>query len=333
MNKNKTAIITGVNGQDGSYLSNFLIEKGYRVVGLKRRTSSISTDRVNHLYENPNFILKYYDLLDSSAAIRLINEYSPDEIYNLAAQSHVKVSFEIPDYTINGIVSGTMSWLEAIRNADRSRNIRFYQASSSEMYGDSECPKDGYTEESPFRPVSPYACAKLCAHNLVNVYRKSYGIHASCGILFNHESPMRGETFVTRKITIAAAKISLKLQKEIRLGNIDSYRDWGYAGDYVKAMWMMLQQEAPGDYVISTGKTHSIKDFLAEVFSYAGLGNYEKYLKIDGSLFRPSEVPYLLGNCSKAKNQLGWQTEIDMRQLARIMYDSDIKMFLNKCLN
>lgn len=326
---NKVAIITGVNGQDGSHLADFLIKKNYTVVGLKRRTSSISTDRVDHLYGNPNFILKYYDLLDPSSAYRLVSEYKPDEIYNLAAQSHVKVSFEIPEYTIDGIVMGTTYWLEAIKNINRQ--IKFYQASSSEMYGDSICPMGGYTEESVFRPVSPYACAKLCAHNLVSVYRKSYGIHACAGILFNHEGPRRGETFVTRKITIAAAKIKLGIQKELKLGNLDAYRDWGYAGDYVRAMWMMLQHDTPDDYVVSTGKTYTIKEFLHEVFNYANLGNYDKYVKIDSSLFRPAEVPYLLGNCSKAKRILGWETEIDMPALAKIMYDSDFnKLISNK---
>jgi len=326
---NKVAIITGVNGQDGSHLADFLIKKNYTVVGLKRRTSSISTDRVDHLYGNPNFILKYYDLLDPSSAYRLVSEYKPDEIYNLAAQSHVKVSFDIPEYTIDGIVMGTTYWLEAIKNINRQ--IKFYQASSSEMYGDSICPMGGYTEESVFRPVSPYACAKLCAHNLVSVYRKSYGIHACAGILFNHEGPRRGETFVTRKITIAAAKIKLGIQKELKLGNLDAYRDWGYAGDYVRAMWMMLQHDTPDDYVVSTGKTYTIKEFLHEVFNYANLGDYSKYVKIDSSLFRPAEVPYLLGNCSKAKRILGWETEIDMPALAKIMYDSDFnKLISNK---
>lgn len=326
---NKVAIITGVNGQDGSHLADFLIKKNYTVVGLKRRTSSISTDRVDHLYGNPNFILKYYDLLDPSSAYRLVSEYKPDEIYNLAAQSHVKVSFDIPEYTIDGIVMGTTYWLEAIKNINRK--IKFYQASSSEMYGDSICPMGGYTEESVFRPVSPYACAKLCAHNLVSVYRKSYGIHACAGILFNHEGPRRGETFVTRKITIAAAKIKLGIQKELKLGNLDAYRDWGYAGDYVRAMWMMLQHDTPDDYVVSTGKTYTIKEFLHEVFNYANLGDYNKYVKIDSSLFRPAEVPYLLGNCSKAKRILGWETEIDMPALAKIMYDSDFnKLISNK---
>jgi GDPmannose 4,6-dehydratase len=284
---------------------------------------------VDHLYGNTNFILKYYDLLDPSSAYRLVSEYKPDEIYNLAAQSHVKVSFDIPEYTIDGIVMGTTYWLEAIKNINRQ--IKFYQASSSEMYGDSICPMGGYTEESVFRPVSPYACAKLCAHNLVSVYRKSYGIHACAGILFNHEGPRRGETFVTRKITIAAAKIKLGIQKELKLGNLDAYRDWGYAGDYVRAMWMMLQHDTPDDYVVSTGKTYTIKEFLHEVFNYANLGNYDKYVKIDSSLFRPAEVPYLLGNCSKAKRILGWETEIDMPALAKIMYDSDFnKLISNK---
>ena len=328
MSNNKVAIITGVNGQDGSHLADFLIKKNYTVVGLKRRTSSISTDRVDHLYGNSNFILKYYDLLDASSAYKLICEYRPDEVYNLAAQSHVKVSFDIPEYTIDGIVMGTTYWLEAIKNINRK--IRFYQASSSEMYGDSPCPMEGYTENSLFRPVSPYACAKLCAHNLVNVYRQSYGIHACAGILFNHEGPRRGETFVTRKITIAAAKIKLGIQKDLKLGNLDAYRDWGYAGDYVRAMWLMLQHEVPDDYVISTGKTHTIKEFLHEVFSYANLGDYNNYVKVDSSLFRPSEVPYLLGNCLKAKRVLGWETEIDMAELAKIMYDSDFNRLMSK---
>jgi GDPmannose 4,6-dehydratase len=328
MSIKKTAIITGVNGQDGSHLADFLIKKDYHVVGLKRRTSSISTDRVDHLHGNANFTLKYYDLLDPSSAYRLISECNPDEIYNLAAQSHVKVSFDIPEYTIEGIVMGTSHWLEAIRNTNRK--IRFYQASSSEMYGDSICPMGGYTENSVFRPVSPYACAKLCAHHLVSVYRKSYGIHACSGILFNHEGPRRGETFVTRKITIAAAKIKLGLKKELKLGNLDAYRDWGYSGDYVKAMWMMLQHEVADDFVISTGKTHTIREFLHEVFDYANLGNYEKFVKIDPSLFRPSEVPYLLGDSSKAKSILGWHAEVDMPSLAKMMYDSDFNKVMSK---
>ena len=256
----KTAIISGVCGQDGSYLAEFLLSKGYTVVGLKRRTSLINTARVDHLFpSNPNFILEYHDLSDASSTWRLISKYQPDEFYNLAAQSHVKVSFDVPEDTIHGITIGTLHILEAIRSL--VPNCRFYQASSSEMYGDAPCPETGYTETSRMTPASPYACAKLFAHNLVRNYRHSYGIHGSCGILFNHESERRGETFVTRKITTAAARIKLGLQENIALGNLDAYRDWGYAGDYVKAMWMMLQQDEPDDYVIATRKTTTVRDF------------------------------------------------------------------------
>ena len=320
----KIAIITGVNGQDGSYLSEHLLDLGYFVIGLKRRTSTITTERINHVYNNPNFKLKYYDLNDSSACYRYINQYKPSEIYNLAAQSHVKVSFDVPSHTVDGIVQGTLNWLEAIRNIDTS--IKFYQASSSEMFGDSPVMLDkGYDEYSPLCPVSPYAAAKVCAHNLVGIYRRSYDLHACAGILFNHESPRRGETFVTRKITMAAAKIKLGLQKELRLGNLDAKRDWGFAGDYVKAMHLMLQQDKPYDYVIATGKTHSIESFLKEVFDYAGL-DYKHYLVIDPKLFRPIEVPYLLGNSSRAQEDLNWKPSVDMAQLAHMMYDEDLKL-------
>lgn len=321
--ENKTAIITGVNGQDGSYLAEHLLSLGYKVIGLKRRTSTITTERVDHIYNNPNFKLCYYDLTDASSAYRLILEHKPDEIYNLAAQSHVKVSYEIPEYTVDGIVLGTLHLLEAIRNVNPK--IRFYQASSSEMYGDNpNIPEKGYNEDSRFCPVSPYAAAKLCAHNMVNVYRKSYNLHASSGILFNHESPRRGETFVTRKITMAAARIKLGKQKDLKLGNLFAKRDWGFAGDYVKAMHLMLQQECGDDYVVSTGKTYTIEEFLIEVFNYSGLGDYRNYVKIDSALMRPTEVPYLLGDCSKAKEKLNWSTEVDMKTLAQMMYDSDL---------
>lgn len=323
----KIAIITGVNGQDGSYLSEHLLDLGYFVIGLKRRTSTITTERINHVYNNSNFKLEYYDLNDASVCYRLISQYNPSEVYNLAAQSHVKVSFDIPEHTVEGIVSGTLHWLEAIRNTNTK--IKFYQASSSEMFGDSPIVSDkGYDEYSPFCPVSPYAAAKVCAHNLVDIYRRSYGLHACAGILFNHESPRRGETFVTRKITMAAARIKLGLQKELRLGNLDAKRDWGFAGDYVKAMHLMLQQSNPVDYVIATGKTNSIESFLKEVFEYANL-DYKQYLIIDPKLFRPIEVPYLLGDSSKAQSELNWKPSVDMKQLAHMMYDEDLRLLHN----
>jgi GDPmannose 4,6-dehydratase len=323
--KQKIALITGVNGQDGSYLTELLLSKGYKVIGLKRRTSTINTSRIDKHLANPNFILRYYDLLDSSTTYNLLYEYLPDEIYNLGAQSHVKVSYELPKYTIDTIVSGTLNWLEAIKLL--KPDTRFYQASSSEMFGDNpDVPINGYTEDSKFMPVSPYAAAKVCAHNLVQIYRKSYNLHASCGILFNHESPLRGETFVTRKITIAAAKIKTNKQKTLHLGNLLSKRDWGFTGDYVEAMWKMLQQDTPDDYIIATGKTYTVEDFLTEVFNYAELGDYKQYVHIDEKLYRPLEVPYLLGDSSKAKNKLQWTPTVDMKTLSHMMYDYDFSL-------
>lgn len=328
MSGNKTAMITGVNGQDGSYLADLLISKGYRVVGLKRRSSTISTDRIDHIYTNEavassQFRMHYYDLSDGSSISSLIARYRPDEFYNLAAQSHVAVSFEVPECTSDGIAGGTLKILEAIRNI--SPTTRFYQASSSEMFGDSDDHgENGYTERSRMLPVSPYAVAKLHAHHMTNVYRNAYGLHASSGILFNHESPRRGETFVTRKITMAAAKIKLGLQSALMLGNLEAKRDWGFAGDYVEAMWLMLQQQNPDDYVISTGRTHTVREFLEVVFDHAGLGSYEKYVEIDRRLFRPNEVPYLLGDSTKARKVLGWVPRMGMEDLARMMYDSDL---------
>jgi len=319
----KTALITGVCGQDGSYLADLLTQKGYLVVGLKRRSSLINTSRVDHLMVEKNFVLEYHDLNDSAATWRLIEKYRPDEIYNLAAQSHVRVSFDVPEDTVNGIALGTLHILEAIRSI--VPNCRYYQASSSEMYGDAPCPATGYTEESRMTPASPYACAKLFAHNLTRNYRHSYGIHGSCGILFNHESPRRGETFVTRKITRAAARIKMGLQDKLYLGNLNAYRDWGFAGDYVNAMWMMLQQPEPDDYVISTGQTIQVKDFLHNVFEYAGLGDPMKYVDFDDRLFRPHEVPYLLGDSTKANQKLGWKPEVSLERLAEMMYDSDYR--------
>tara|TARA_R110000824_G_scaffold388703_1_gene584362 strand:- start:65 stop:1066 length:1002 start_codon:yes stop_codon:yes gene_type:complete len=324
----KTAFITGVTGQDGSYLAELLLNKGYQVIGLKRRTSSICTSRIDHFITNPNFKLKYFNLNDPGCFWRLILEYRPDEVYNLAAQSHVRVSFETPEETVQSIAMGTLRLLEVIRTIDPTGNqIKFYQASSSEMFGDN--PNFPYNEDSKFMPASPYACAKVFSHNLVKNYRKSYKVHASSGILFNHESPRRGETFVTRKITLAAVRIKMGLQDKLYLGNLDAKRDWGFAGDYVEAMWLMLQQDTPDDYVIATGETHSVKEFLECVFQYAGL-NIEKYVEIDERLYRPQEVPYLLGDCTKAKNVLNWEPTIKFAELAKLMYDSDWNIMCKK---
>ena len=321
----KVALVTGVTGQDGSYLAELLLEKGYKVIGTKRRTSIISTTRINHIFEHPNFIMRYFELNDPGCMWRLLSEYKPDEIYNLAAQSHVRVSFEVPESTTDTIVMGTLRLLEAVRHV--VPQAKFYQASSSEMYGDNlEVPQ---SETTAFQPASPYACAKLYAHHLVRNYRKSYGLHASSGILFNHESPRRGETFVTRKITMAAARIKMGLQDKLYLGNLDAMRDWGFAGDYVKMMWLMLQQKEPDDYVIATGKTHSVREFLQVVFEHAGL-DVNKYVEQDERLFRPHEVPLLLGDSSKAQEKLGWTPEVDLEQLAIMMYESDLQMIKNK---
>jgi GDPmannose 4,6-dehydratase len=318
----KTALITGVTGQDGSYLAEFLLKKGYNVVGLKRRTSTICTERVDSIYNNPNFKIEYYNLNDSGCFWRLMLKYRPDEIYNLAAQSHVRVSFETPEETANFAGLAPLRMLEAVRTVDPTGNqIKFYQASSSEMFGDN--PDYPYTEGSRLMPASPYACSKVFAHNLVRNYRKAYKQYACSGILFNHESPRRGETFVTRKITMAAAKIKMGIQEKLYLGNLDAKRDWGFAGDYVKAMWLMLQQDKPDDYVISTGETHSVREFLECVFKHANL-DISKHVEIDSRLFRPQEVPYLLGDSTKAKNILGWEPEIKFQELAKMMYESDL---------
>ena len=317
--QNKIALVTGVTGQDGSYLAELLLEKNYQVIGLKRRTSLITTDRIDHLFDHPNFKLKYYSLHDTGAFYRILKEYEPDEVYNLAAQSHVGVSFEVPEETVATIAMGTLRILEAIRHIRPS--IKFYQASSSEMFGDN--PKYPQDENTTFMPASPYACAKVFAHNLIRNYRESYGLHLSSGILFNHESPRRGETFVTRKITIAAARIKLGLQKKLYLGNLKAKRDWGYAGDYVIAMWKMLQQENPDDYVIATGETHTVQEFLEEVFAAADL-DIEKHVEIDPRLFRPHEVPLLLGDPTKAKENLNWAPIIKFKELAKLMYDKDM---------
>ena len=315
----KTAIITGVTGQDGSYLAELLLEKGYKVIGLKRRNSSICTSRIDEkCFKHKNFHMEYYNFVDSGALYRLLKKYEPDEVYNLGAQSHVRVSFDVPEETVETVAMGTLRWLEAIRNFDPT--IRFYQASSSEMFGDN--PENPQSEETKFMPASPYACAKVFAHNLVRNYRESYGLHASCGILFNHESPRRGETFVTRKITLAAARIKKGLQSKLYLGNLDAKRDWGFAKDYVEAMWLMLQQEEPDDYVIATGETYSVKEFLHYVFERANL-DVKKYVEIDERLFRPHEVPLLLGDATKAKERLGWEPKTNLKELANLMFDAD----------
>ena len=315
----KTALMTGVTGQDGSYLAELLLDKGYRVVAMKRRTSLISTDRIDHLFENPNLILEYGNLNDSGCIHRLLLKYKPDEIYNLAAQSHVRVSFDAPEEAVEYIAMGTLRLLEAVRNV--CPHSKFYQASSSEMYGDN--PENPQNEKTRLMPASPYACAKVFAHNLCRNYRESYNMFISCGILFNHESPRRGETFVTRKIARAAARIKLGLQDKLYLGNLDAKRDWGYAGDYVEAMWLMLQQENPDDYVVATNETHTVREFLEEVFAHAGL-NVDECVEIDERLFRPHEVPLLLGDYSKAKECLSWEPKIKFKDLAKMMYEEEL---------
>ena len=320
----KTALITGITGQDGSYLAEMLLRKGYKVIGVKRRTSLISTDRIDNIFNDPdlimNFDLVYGNMNDSGCLHRLLIEHQPDEIYNLAAQSHVRVSFETPEETTEFVAMGTLRLLEAYKNI--CPKAKFYQASSSEMFGDN--PENPQSETTRLMPASPYACAKVYAHNLCRNYRESYGLHISSGILFNHESPRRGETFVTRKITRAAARIKMGLQDDLLLGNLDAKRDWGFAGDYVEAMWLMTQQETPDDYVVATGETHTVKEFLQVVFDYAGL-EIDKYVKIDERLFRPHEVPLLLGDATKAKEKLGWEPKVNFEGLAKMMYDEDLK--------
>jgi GDPmannose 4,6-dehydratase len=326
MSTQKTAFITGVTGQDGSYLAKLLLDKGYRVIGMKRRTSLITTDRLDdiEIFNHPNFKLEYGNMTDSSSMYTLLMKYKPDEIYNLAAQSHVRVSFEVPEETLDVVGGGTLKLLEAYRLI--CPQARFYQASSSEMYGDNiNVPQN---EETRMTPASPYAAAKLYAHNLCRNYRESYGLHISSGILFNHESPVRGETFVTRKITLAAANIKLGKQETLYLGNLDAKRDWGFAGDYVEAMWLMLQQPKGDDFVISTGETHTVSEFLQVVFEHAGL-DINKHVKNDTRLYRPHEVPILLGDSSKAERVLGWKPKTTFKDLAHMMYDADYDRALN----
>jgi GDPmannose 4,6-dehydratase len=317
------ALITGITGQDGAYLAELLSKKGYEIHGLKRRSSSFNTDRVDHLYvdfhnSGAKFFLHYADLGDASSLAWCLADIQPDEVYNLGAQSHVKVSFEIPEYTVDVVATGTVRLLEAIRRA--GLKCRFYQASSSEMFGSTPPPQD---EDAVFHPRSPYACAKVLAHHATVNYRESYGLHASCGILFNHESPRRGETFVTRKITRAVAQIQMGLQDKVYLGNLESRRDWGFAGDYVRAMWDMLQQDAADDYVIGTGESHSVREFAEAAFAHAGL-DWRDHVVIDPRYFRPAEVNNLCADASKARRVLGWSPEVTFQQLVRMMADSDV---------
>ncbi|MDD3012234.1 MAG: GDP-mannose 4,6-dehydratase [Candidatus Gastranaerophilales bacterium] len=321
----KKAFITGITGQDGSYLAEFLLEKGYEVHGIIRRSSSFNTGRIDHLFQDPHIqgvklFLHYGDLSDASSVSRLLEKVAPDEIYNLGAQSHVRVSFDIPEYTGDIVGLGTLRLLDAIK--ETQIKTRFYQASSSEMYGKVlEVPQ---TEKTPFYPRSPYACAKVYAYWLTVNYRESYNLFACNGVLFNHESPRRGETFVTRKITQALAKIVAGKQDKLYLGNLDSKRDWGYAKDYVEAMWLMLQYDKPDDYVIATGETFSVREFLEEAFSYVNL-DWEKFVEIDPRYFRPAEVDLLIGNPAKAKEQLGWEPKVKFRELVKLMVEADLK--------
>lgn len=340
----RTALISGITGQDGAYLAEFLLNKGYIVHGIKRRSSLFNTQRVDHLYVDPheqetNFFMHYGDLTDATNLIRIIQETQPDEIYNIAAQSHVQVSFETPEYTANADALGTLRLLEAIRILGMEKKVRFYQASTSELYGKAqEIPQK---ETTPFYPRSPYAAAKLYSYWITVNYREAYGIHASNGILFNHESPIRGETFVTRKITRAATRIKLGLQKKLYLGNLDAKRDWGFAGDYVEAMWLMLQQDEPDDYVIATGKTTSVRVFCEMAFKEVGIdlewsgkgidetgvdkNTGQVMVAIDPKYFRPTEVDILVGDATKAKEKLGWEPKVSLEELVKMMVKADLK--------
>lgn len=325
--KPKIACVSGITGQDGSYLAELLLEKGYKVIGIKRRVSHLgSMERLDHVYLHKNFELVYGNMHDASSIFQIINKYKPDEFYNLAAQSHVRVSFEVTEETFETVTLSTLRILNAIK--DFSPHTRFYQASSSEMFGVAPMPETGYSETSLMMPASPYAVAKLAAHHLVRNYRESYGIHASSGILFNHESPRRGETFVTRKITMAAARIRTgDHTQKLELGNLDAMRDWGYAPEYVYGMWLMLQQDKPDDYVLATGQTDTVRNFLKRVFGHANL-SIEKHVVINERLFRPEEVPVLLGNPTKAKEKLGWTSTTDLNKLAALMYSEDLERLL-----
>ena len=325
----KRAFITGITGQDGSYLAELLLEKGYEVHGLIRRSSSFNTGRIDHIYQdphvpNPKLFLHYGDLTDGASLTNLIHEIQPTEVYNLGAQSHVQVSFSLPQYTAQVDAIGTVALLESIRSS--GVNCRYYQASTSELYGSTPPPQN---EESVFRPRSPYAAAKLMAYWSTVNYREAYGVHATNGILFNHESPRRGETFVTRKITRAVAKIALGSKEKLYLGNSDAIRDWGYAKEYVESMWIMLQQDNSSDYVIATGVGASVKDFAQVAFEHVGL-DYKDYLALDKKYFRPSEVDALVGDASKAEKVLGWKAKTHWKVLAKLMVDADIEIINSK---
>ncbi|HEY1216857.1 MAG TPA: GDP-mannose 4,6-dehydratase [Bryobacteraceae bacterium] len=325
----KSALITGITGQDGSYLSELLLAKGYIVHGLLRRSSSFNTLRIDHIYADPHevgrrLILHYGDLTDSTGLRRVIESAKPDEIYNLGAQSHVKVSFENPEYTADAVGLGMLRLLDCVRDhvQHTGREVRVYQAGSSEMFGAANPPQ---SESTAFYPRSPYAVSKVAAHWYAVNYREAYNLFITNGILFNHESPRRGETFVTRKITRALGRIKAGLQDKLYLGNLDAKRDWGFAGDYVEAMWGMLQHSEPNDFVIATGKAYSVREFLEEAFSYAGL-DWSKYVEVDPAYFRPTEVDYLLGDSSKARRALNWEPRTSFQQLVRMMVDSDIML-------
>lgn len=329
----KKALITGVTGQDGSYLAEFLMGKGYEVHGIIRRASTFNTDRIDHIYQDPHeprarLFLHYGDLSDGTGLRRILDKCNPDEIYNLGAQSHVKVSFDQPEYTADVVGTGTLRLLEVVKDHQQSTGskIRFYQAGSSEMFGAAHPPQ---SEKTPFYPRSPYAVAKVSGYWYCVNYREAYDMFICNGILFNHESPRRGETFVTRKITRALARIKLGLQDKLFLGNLDARRDWGFAGDYVEAMWLMLQQDRPDDYVVATGEAYSVREFLEEAFSYAGL-DWQQYVEIDPRYFRPTEVDYLLGDPSKAQEKLGWKPRVAFNELVRMMVDHDMELAMQE---
>jgi GDPmannose 4,6-dehydratase len=327
----KKALVTGITGQDGSYLAELLLDKGYEVHGIIRRSSSFNTGRIDHLYQDPHvngikLFLHYGDLSDTGNIRKIIFKIQPDEIYHLGAMSHVRVSFDMPEYTANVVGIGTLRILEAIKDFQETmgKKIKFYQASSSEMFGSSPPPQN---EKTPFHPRSPYACSKVFAFHITVNYREAYNIFAVNGILFNHESPRRGETFVTRKITRGIARILAGLDKKIYLGNLEAKRDWGYAPEYMEAVYLMLQQSTPDDYVIGTGESHSVREFLEEAFKYVGINNWQDYIEIDPRYFRPTEVENLIADASKAKEKLGWEAKTKFYDLVKIMMDAELRNY------
>ncbi|MGA9771249.1 MAG: GDP-mannose 4,6-dehydratase [Blastocatellia bacterium] len=330
----KKALVTGITGQDGSYLTELLLAKGYEVHGIIRRASSFNTDRIDHIYADPHdpgarMFLHYGDLTDGTGLTRILEKTQPDEIYNLAAQSHVKVSFEQPEYTADVVATGTLRLLEALRGyiTATGKPVRFYQAGSSEMFGSTPPPQN---EHTPFSPRSPYAVGKVAAHYWAVNYRDAYGMFIVNGILFNHESPRRGETFVTRKITRALARIKMGLQKKLFLGNLDALRDWGYAKDYMQAVWLMLQQNEPDDYVVATGEAHSVREFLDEAANHLGI-NWRHYVESDPKYYRPTEVDHLLGDAGKARRMIGWKPEVSFKELVRLMIEHDLELARREC--